>query len=150
MDKSDAYVICNPNSYEGFMVSIEFGYATCSILHSSGTLRKIYFTNIPLGYDKFNSNVNLSFDTFLENLYNNPLYQNELAYFRKIRNDKDPYFGYTCERDFYDDLKDMYVKVLLLQSRGNLVIGLESLLDKNRNAIQSSQHSISDDDEYEL
>ena len=44
----------------------------------------------------------------------------------------------------------MYGKVLLLQSGGNLVIGLENLLDKNKNVIQFKQHSISDDDEYEL
>ncbi len=150
MDKSDIYVISNPNSYEGYMVSIEFGYATYSILHSLGSLRKIYFTNTPLGYDKFNSNLDLPFDTFLENLYNNPHYQNELNFLKKHRDSKDPYFKYTCERDFYDDLKDMYGKVLLLQSRGNLIIGLESLLDKNKNTIQSSQYSISDDDEYEL
>lgn len=80
MEKSDIYVICNPNSYEGFMVSIEFGYATYNILSSSGTLKKIYFTNTPIGYDKFNSDLGLSFDTFLENLYNNPNYQNELAF----------------------------------------------------------------------
>lgn len=150
MEKSDIYVICNPNSYEGFMVSVEFGYATYNILHSLGTLRKIYFTNTPLGYDKFNSDLGLSFDTFLLNLYNNPSYQNELAFFRKHRDSKDLDFRYTCERDFYDDLKDMYGKVLLLQSGGNLVIGLENLLDKNKNVIQFTQHSISDDDEYEL
>lgn len=46
MKKSDVYVICNPNSYEGFMVSVEFGYATYSILHSDSNLRKIYFTRI--------------------------------------------------------------------------------------------------------
>ncbi len=150
MEQSDVYVICNPNSYEGFMVSIEFGYATHNILHSLGTLRKIYFTNTPLGYDKFNSDLGLSFDTFLENLYNNPHYQNELDFFRKHRYSKDLDFKYTCERDFYDDLKDMYGKVLLLQSRGNLVIGLESLLDKNKNIIKSSQYSISDEDDHEL
>ena len=119
-------------------------------MHSLGTLRKIYFTNTPLGYDKFNSDLGLSFDTFLLNLYNNPSYQNELAFFRKHRDSKDLDFRYTCERDFYDDLKDMYGKVLLLQSGGNLVIGLENLLDKNKNVIQFTQHSISDDDEYEL
>lgn len=150
MEKSDIYVICNPNSYEGFMVSVEFGYATYNILHSLGTLRKIYFTNPPLGYDKFNSDLGLSFDTFLKNLYNNPSYQNELAFFRKHRDSKNLDFRYTCERDFYGDLKDMYGKVLLLQSGGNLVIGLENLLDKNKNVIQFTQHSISDDDEYEL
>ncbi len=150
MDKSDIYVISNPNSYEGFMVSVEFGYATYSILNSSGSLKKIYLTNIPLGYDKFKANLDLSYDTFLENLYKNSNYQNELSFFLKHSNSKDNSFGYTCERDFYNDLKDMYGKVLLLQSRGNLVIGLESLLDKNKNTIQSSQYSISDDDEYEL
>lgn len=144
MEKSDIYVICNPNSYEGFMVSIEFGYATYNILSSSGTLKKIYFTNTPLGYDKFNSDLGLSFDTFLENLYNNPNYQNELAFFKKNRASKDLNFRYNCEKDFYDDLKDMYEKVILLQSRGNLVIGLENLL--NKNVIRS----MSDDDEYEL
>lgn len=148
MENSDIYVICNPNSYEGFMVSIEFGYATYNILRSLGTLRKIYFTNIPLGYDKFNSDLGLSFDTFLKNLYNNPSYQNELAFFRKTQANKDSNFRYTCERDFYEDLKGMYGKTLLLQSRGGLVIGLENLLDKN--VIQDTQHSISDDDEYEL
>ena len=150
MDKSDIYVISNPNSYEGYMVSIEFGYATYSILHSSSSLKKIYFTNVPLGYDKFSSNLSLSFGTFLENLYKNPSYQNELDFFIKHTNSKDDIFGYTCERDFYDDLKDMYGKILLLQSRGNLVIGLENLLVRNKNTMQPIQHSISDDDEYEL
>ena len=45
-------------------------------MHSLGTLRKLYFTNNPLGYDKFNSDLGFSFDTFLKNLYNNPNYQN--------------------------------------------------------------------------
>lgn len=143
MDKSDIYVICNANSYQGFMVSIEFGYATYAILHSDGKLKKIYFTNTPLGYDKFNSNPDLSYDAFLENLYHNPLFQNELAYYRKMSNSKDPDFGYTSERDFYDDLQDMYGKVLLLESRGKLVIGIESLLNKNKNKneIQQSRTS---------
>lgn len=136
--------------WEPININDEFGYATYNILHSLGTLRKIYFTNTPLGYDKFNSNLGLSFDTFSKNLYNNSNYQNELAFFRKTRASKDLDFRYNCERDFYDALKDMYGKVLLLQSRGNLVIGLESLLDKNQNVIQSTQYSISDDDEYEL
>lgn len=150
MDKSDIYVISNSNSYEGYMVSIEFGYATYSILHSSSSLRKIYFTNIPLGYDKFNSDIDLSFDTFLENLYKNPSYQNELAFFIKHSNNKNNVFQYTSERSFYDDLKDMYGKVLLLQSRGNLIIGLEDLLVKNKNEIPAKQHPIPDDYEYEL
>ena len=150
MDKSDIYVISNPNSYEGCMLSIEFGYATCSILHSSSSLKKIYFTNVPLGYDKFSSNLSLSFDTFLENLYKNPSYQNELAFFIKHTNGKKDVFKYTSERDFYDDLKDMYGKILLLQSRGSVVIGLEDLLVRNKNTMQPTQHSKSDDDEYDL
>lgn len=149
MDQSDAYVICNPNSYEGFMVSTEFGYAVGHILHSSDTLKKIYFTNTPLGYDKFCTSANHSFENFLENLYKNPNWKNELAYYKKIKESKDS-FKYNSERDFYDDLQDMYLKLLFLQSRGGIVIGIESLLDKNKNTIQSSQQSIADDDEYEL
>lgn len=148
IDKSDVYVISNPNSYEGFMVSIEFGYATYSILNSSGPLSKICFTNTPLGYDKFSSNLNLSFDEFLENLYSNSNYKNELAFYRKTINSNDPNFRYTCERDFYDDLKDMYGKVSLLHSRGNLIFGLDSLL--NKSVSQTTPHSKSNDDEREF
>lgn len=132
MERSDAYVIANPNSYEGYMVSIEFGFATHCILSGSSTLKKIYFTNTPLGYDKLNSNPNLTYDTFLRNLYNNPIYQNELSYFRKIKNKADPLFHCNSERDFYNDLIDMYGKILLLQSRESLVIGLDNLLNKDK------------------
>lgn len=148
MDRSDAYVISNPNSYQGFMVSIEFGYATYSILNSCSELKKIYFTNVPLGYDKFELNPNLSFDTFLKNLHNNPKYQNELDFYNKIANKKDPNFSYPCERDFYTDLQEMYAKVLLLQSQGKLVIGLDSLLDKSNGV--SQPRILQDEDEYEL
>ena len=115
MNQSDAYVICNPNSYEGFMVSTEYGYAVFHILHSSDTLKRIYFTNTPLGYDKFSTGVDLSFETFLENLYKNPDWQNELAYYKKIRESKTA-FKFLSERDFYDDLKVMYLNLLFLQS----------------------------------
>ncbi len=142
MDRSEPYVISNPNSYEGYMVSIEFGYATYSILHTASELRKIYFTNIPLGYDKFALNPNLSFNTFLRNLYHDPAFQNELAFYKRIKDKRDKIFTYSSERDFYDDLRDMYGKVLLLKERNNLVIGLDSLLDRD---IRLEQ-----DDEYEL
>lgn len=144
MEKSDAYVISNPNSYEGYMVSIEFGFATQCILSRLTTLKKIYFTNTPLGYDKFISNPNLTFDAFLKDLYSNPSYQNELSYFKKCTQNADPLFHYDSERDFYDDLKDMYGKTLLLQSRGGLVIGLDSLLSKDKNTV------LPNDQEHEL
>lgn len=35
----------------------------------------------------------------------------------------------------------MYGKVLLLESRGKLVIGIDSLLNKNKNEIQQSRAS---------
>lgn len=142
MERSDAYVICNPHSYEGFMVSTEFGYATSCIMSDSATLKKVFFTNIPLGFDKFNLNTNLLFDTFLEDLYRNPNYKNELSYFKKFKGK--PEFGFYSERDFYDDLKNMYGKVLFLKSQGKLVIGIDSLLYKDNDIIH---HSLSD--EYE-
>lgn len=144
MSKSDAYVISNPNSYEGYMVSTEFGFATQCILSGSSTLKKIYFTNTPLGYDKFISNPNLTFDTFLKNLYSNPIYKNELSYFRKNKQKADPLFHYNSERDFYDDLIDMYGKILLLQSHRGLVIGIDSLLNRDKDT------ALPDGQEHEL
>ena len=149
MDKSDAYVISNPNSYEGFMVSVEFGYATNSILNSKGPLKKIYFTNTPLGYDKLDSEPIMPYETFLKKLYNDPSYQNELAYFKKSINSNDRNFRYTSERDFYDDLIDRYSKLLVLKSRGDLIIGLESLLENYRGK-KNGQDITTYDDEYEL
>ena len=41
----------------------------------------------------------------------------------------------------------MYGKLLLLQSKGALIIGLESLLDNNKNKIQDVRHPIEDERE---
>ena len=41
----------------------------------------------------------------------------------------------------------MYGKLLLLQSKGALIIGLESLLDNNKNKIQDVRHLIEDERE---
>ena len=129
------------------MVSIEFGFATaCIMSDDSSPMKRIYFTHTPLGYDKFKSNPALSYETFLKEIYTNPSYRNELAYFNKhcLPNDG---FGFTCEEDFYYDLKNMYVKLLHLDSCGGLVIGIESLLNKNKNGHQSYRQN---DDEPEL
>ena len=61
---------------------------------------------------------------------------------------RSPNFSYPCERDFYTDLQEMYAKVLLLQSQGKLVIGLDSLLDKSNGV--SQPRILQDEDEYEL
>ena len=76
-------------------------------------------------------------------------YQNELAYFKKSINSNDRNFRYTSERDFYDDLIDRYSKLLVLKSRGDLIIGLESLLENYRGK-KNGQDITTYDDEYEL
>ena len=147
MDRSDAHVISNPNSYEGFMVSVEFGYATSCILDPKSPMKRIYFTNTPLGFDKFNSEKIPSYDFFLHSLYTDPSYKNELQYFIKSKEKNDIDFRFPDERSFYDDLLDMYGKLLLLQSKGALIIGLESLLDNNKNKIQDVRHLIENERE---
>lgn len=145
MDRSDAHVISNPNSYEGFMVSVEFGYATSCILNPKSHMKRIYFTNTPLGFDKFNSWKIPSYDSFLHSLYTDQSYKNELQYFIKSKEKNDTYFRLLDERSFYDDLLDMCGKLLLLQSKGALIIGLESLLDNNKNKIQPVRTLIEDE-----
>lgn len=142
IEQSDAYIISNPNSYEGFMVSIEFGYATACITSDKSPLKRIYFTNTPLGYDKFQISPNLDFETFLKNLYTNPEYKNELSFFKKHKSPKGV-LEFTSEKDFFHDLKNMYGKLLYLQSHNGLVIGIESLINKDKKISQ-------DDSEPEL
>lgn len=139
MNRSDAHVISNPNSYEGFMVSIEFGYATGCILDPKSPMQRIYFTNTPLGFDKFNSEKIPSYDFFLHSLYTDPSYKNELQYFNKSKEKNDAVFRFYDELSFYEDLLDMYGKLLLLQERGALIIGLENLLNKKTDIIHNEE-----------
>lgn len=130
------------------MVSVEFGFATACILDFQSRLKKICFTDTPLGYDKFNSKINLSLESFVDNLYNNPSFQNELAYLKKNRilPDSGAIFGFTSEKDFYYDLKEMYDKIMFLKNIGGLVIGLESLLNNNKNKFRIFNRHIFDDE----
>lgn len=137
MDQCDVHVISNPNSYEGFMASVEFGYALYSILHSIGSCKKICFTNTPLGYNIFKYSPNLLFDDFKKNLYSNPLYANELKFYRKIRDKNDENFNIPSEESYYEDLKCGYGNLLVLENRGALVIGLDKLLYRD---IPSPEH----------
>lgn len=149
IENSDAFVICNPNSYEGSMVSSEFGYAIGCLRIPSSPLKKIYFTNPPIEYDKFNQNRALSFDNFLENLYKNPNYKNELNYYLKHK--EKPIFGYQSEEDFFYDLKRRFdVLIEPLVSQGKIVIGIEILLNKSFPTNPSQPLSRPDDSEYEL
>lgn len=136
MDRSDAYVICNPNSYEGFMVSIEFGYASALIHLGKGPMKYICFTETPLGYDKFSSVEKITFEDFKQKMYTDPSYTKELAFYRKIREKDDGYFGYANEEDFFEDLLRMYGKLKFIEDEGGLIIGIDNLLrlDKNQSA----------------
>ena len=138
IDQSDAYVICNPNSYEGFMVSFEFGYASACILQGKGPTKYICFTETPLGFDKFSLTEKMSVEEFRQKLYTEPSYSKELEYFRKIREKGDSYFGYDDEDDFYEDLLRMYGKLKLLDARGALIIGLDNLIEMGKNGGQFS------------
>jgi hypothetical protein len=128
INQSDAYVICNPNSYEGFMVSFEFGYASGWILQGEGPMKYICFTETPLGFDKFSSVEKTTFEDFKQKMYTDPSYTKELAYYRKIREKDDGYFGYANEKDFFEDLLRMYGKLKLIEDKGGLIIGIDNLL----------------------
>jgi hypothetical protein len=128
MDQCDVHVISNPNAYEGFMASTEFGYALASVLNSSGSCKKICFTNTPLGYNIFKHCPTLSCEDFKKNLYSNPLYTNELNYYRKIREKNDASFNIPSEEDYFLDIKYRQGSLLLLEERDALIIGLDKLL----------------------
>lgn len=137
MDECDVHVISNPNAYEGFMASVEFGYALSSVLNSSGSCKKICFTNAPLGYNILKRCPDLSFEDFKKNLYSNPLYANELSYYRKIRDKNDRHFNIPSEEDYFLDMKYRYGSLLMLEERGALIIGLDKLLGRD---IPSKEH----------
>lgn len=154
IDQSDAYVICNPNSYEGFMVSFEFGYASARIIQGKGPMKYICFTETPLGFDKFSSVEKLTAEDFRQKLYKDPNYSKELEYYRKIREKSDGYFGYNDESDFYEDLSSMYGKLKLLEKRGALIVGIDKLreLDKlqelDKNTSQASREQAEEEIEF--
>lgn len=128
MDLSDAYIICNPNSYEGMAVSVEFGYACCSILNKTSNLKQIFFMEKPLGYELFKGNPNISEEEFRHAVLGNPKFKNELGYYRKFLNNSKPEINYGSISDFYCDLRDFFVKVLVLEKMGGITIGLDSIL----------------------
>lgn len=130
MLQSDVFVICNANHREGYAVSFEFGFATAAILSKSGPLKKICFTNPPLGYDKFKANPALSMEEYIYNLFHDPSYHHELSAYEN-HNDRESDFHWPTPEDMYIDMKDWFQKMLVLDSRGAFEIGLDSLLNKN-------------------
>ena len=148
IDQSDAYVICNPNSYEGFMVSFEFGYASARIIQGKGPMKYICFTETPLGFDKFSLDEKMSIEEFKQRLYTEPSYSKELAYYRKIREKDDGYFGYGDESDYYEDLLSMYGKLKLLEARGALIIGIDNLIELDKSTSQSSREQAEEEIEF--
>lgn len=131
MEQSDAYIICNPNSYEGLAVSVEFGYATSLILNKESNLKQIYFMEPPLGYDIFKENPEISKQEFKEALNNNEKFKNELAYFKKFL-DSSETISYSSFGEFYNDLRDLFGKVIYLEEKGVVTIGVDSLLEPKR------------------
>ena len=110
------------------MVSFEFGYASACILQGKGPMKYICFTETPLGFDKFSSVEKITFENFKQKMYTDPSYTKELAYYRKIREKDDGYFGYANEEDFFEDLLRMYGKLKLIEDKGGLIIGIDNLL----------------------
>lgn len=127
MDLSDAYIICNPNSYEGMAVSVEFGYACASILNKTSNLKQIFFMEKPLCYELFKGNPNISEEEFKQAVLDNPKYKKESEYYRKFLNNSKTEISYGSISDFYCDLRDFFVKVLVLEKMGGITIGLDSI-----------------------
>lgn len=125
---SDAYIICNPNSYEGMAVSVEIGYACGLILNKKSNLKQIFFMEKPLGYELFKENPNINEEEFRKAVLDNPKFKKELGYYRKFLNNSKSEISYGSISDFYCDLRDFFVKVLVLEKMGGITIGLDSIL----------------------
>lgn len=127
MAKSDAYIICNPNSYEGFAVSVEIGYASALLMHKNSNLKQMYFMEPPLGYEIFRQNPKIELEEFEHEVMNNPVYENELNYYKKCLGATGG-ISYTQMSDFYADIKDLVGKIMVLEKMGLATIGLDSIL----------------------
>lgn len=135
MEKSDAYIICNPNGYTGFAVAIEIGFAE-ELIKENENLKQIYFTENPLGYRIFHNKLlrgeRLTVEEFKRQLFENPEYENELAFFKKFLNNPEEMIRYASPDDFYEDLLRMFAKISVLRGKGMVTIGIETLLKEKQ------------------
>lgn len=63
-------------------------------------------------------------------------FKNELEYYRKFLNNSKPEISYRNLSDFYCDLRDFFIKVLVLEKMGALTIGLDSILMNKKEEIE--------------
>lgn len=133
MEESDAYIVCNLNSYQGMAVSTEIGYATAIMLSKEPKkLKQIYFMNQPLGYELIKKNPSICIEDFEQQVRNDPQYKNELNYYQKFFDEV-----YTKFSDFYSDVWDFAAKVFFLERKGLATIGLDSILIAKKEKQQS-------------
>ena len=90
------------------------------------TLKKIYFTEPPVCYNIFKSE-SPSCSIFVEELFSNPNYKNELAKYKKSAG-----IYYDSPEDFYYDWSALYCNILFLEDEHVLEIGIDNLLYKSR------------------